>query len=88
MVVTQLPPAYQAALANADSGSVTPVFVLEAANNRSKYAVAYVTARTLEGEVAYDDVRDQIRTALSKQLAEQRYVQQLRKSAHVEVRGP
>lgn len=88
VVLTQLPPAYQAALANADSGTVTPVFVLEAPNNRSKYAVAYVTARTVEGEVAYDDVRDQIRAALAKQLAEQRYVQQLRKSAYVEVRGP
>ena len=37
---------------------MTPVFVLEAPNNRSKYAVAYVTERTVEGDVAYDDVRD------------------------------
>lgn len=88
VALAQLPPAYQAALANADSGTVTPVFVLEAPDNRSKYAVAYVTARTLEGEVAYDDVRDQIRALLGTQLAEQRYVKQLRKSAHVEVRGP
>jgi len=86
--LAQLPPAYQAALANADSGFVSPVFVLEAPNNRSKYAVAYVTGRTVEGEVAYDDVREQIRTVLGKQLAEQRYVQQLRKSANVEVREP
>lgn len=88
VVLTQLPPAYQAALANVDSGTVAPVFVLEAPNNRSKYVVAYVAARTVEGEVSYEDVRDQIRAALSKQLAEQRYVQQLRKSAYVEVRGP
>jgi hypothetical protein len=86
--LAQLPPAYQAALANADSGFVSPVFVLEAPNNRSKYAVAYVTGRTVEGEVAYEDVREQIRTVLGKQLAEQRYVQQLRKSANVEVREP
>ena len=88
VALAQLPPAYQAALANVDSGSVTPVFVLEAANNRSKYAVAYVTARSVEGEVAYDDVRAQIRVMLGKQLAEQRYVQQLRKTANVEVRSP
>ena len=88
VVLAQLPPAYQAALATADSGTVTPPFVLEAPNNRSKYAVVYVTGRTAEGEVAYDDVRDQIRAALGKQLAEQRYVQQLRKTAYVEVRGP
>jgi peptidyl-prolyl cis-trans isomerase SurA len=88
VVLTQLPPAYQAALANADSGSVSPIFVLDAPNNRSKYAVAYVTARTVEGDVSYDDVRDTIRGALAKQLAEQRYIQQLRKAAYVEVRGP
>ena len=49
VAVTQLPPAYQAALANADSGTVTPVFVLGRPNNRSKYAVAYVTGAHRRG---------------------------------------
>jgi peptidyl-prolyl cis-trans isomerase SurA len=84
--LAQLPPAYQAALADADSGAVAPVFVLEAPNNRSKYVVAYVLAKSPEGEISYDDVRDGIRTMLSAQLAEERYVQQLRRSAYVEVR--
>ncbi|MEZ4411385.1 MAG: peptidylprolyl isomerase [Gemmatimonadales bacterium] len=83
---TQLPPAYQAALANVDSGSVAPVFVLEAPNNRSKYVVAYVIGRSAEGDVSYADVRDGIRNMLSAQLAEQKYIQQLRRSAYVEVR--
>jgi peptidyl-prolyl cis-trans isomerase SurA len=82
----QLPPAYQAALANADSGSVAPVFVLDAPNNRSKYVVAYVLGKSPEGEVSYADVRDGIRNMLSAQLAEERYIQQLRRSAYVEVR--
>ena len=34
----------------------------------------------------YEDVREAIRNLLSTQLAEARYVQQLRRSAHVEVR--
>jgi len=83
----QLPPAYQAALANADSGSVAPVFVLEAPNNRSKYVVAYVVGKSPEGDVSYADVRDGIRNMLSAQLAEERYIQQLRRSAYVEVRA-
>ncbi|HEX5005243.1 MAG TPA: peptidylprolyl isomerase [Gemmatimonadales bacterium] len=88
VALTQLPPAYQAALAHVDSGSVAPIFTLDAPNNRSKFVVAYVLATTAEGEVSYDDVRDAIRNALSKQLAEQRYVEQLRKSAYVEIREP
>jgi len=82
----QLPAAYQAALATADSGTVSPVFALEAPNNRSKFVVAYVFSRAPEGEISYDDVRDGIRNMLSKQLAEQRYIQQLRRSSYVEVR--
>jgi peptidyl-prolyl cis-trans isomerase SurA len=87
VAITQLPPAYQQALASADSGTVTPVFVLESPNNRSKYAVAYVTGRTAEGVVAFEDVREMIRNLLTKQLGEQRYVQQLRQSSYVEVRA-
>ena len=84
--LAQLPPAYQQGLATADSGTVVPVFALEAPNNRSKFVVVYVTARVAEGEMAYEDVREAIRNLLSTQLAEARYVQQLRRSAHVEVR--
>jgi peptidyl-prolyl cis-trans isomerase SurA len=85
--ISQLPPAYQKALATADSGTVTPVFVLDAPNNRSKYAVAWVTGRTDEGIVSFEDVREMIRNLLTKQLGEQRYVLQLRQSSYVDVRG-
>jgi peptidyl-prolyl cis-trans isomerase SurA len=87
VAITQLPPAYQQALATADSGTVTPVFVLESPNNRSKYAVAYVTGRSAEGIVSFEDVREMIRNLLTKQLGEERYVQQLRQSSYVEVRA-
>jgi len=86
--VAQLPPVYQQGLAGADSGVVAPVFVLEAPNNRSKYVVALIIGRSPEGEMTYEDVRDGIRSRLSRQLAEQRYIAQLRSSAHVEVRDP
>lgn len=84
--MAQLPPAYQQALASVDSGVVAPVFVLDAPNNRSKFVVAYVSARSSEGDVTYEDVRDEIRTLLSTQLAEARYIQQLRKTSYVDVR--
>jgi len=84
--LAQLPPAYQQGLASADSGTVAPVFVLQASNNHSKYVVAYVLAKSGEGEMSYADVREAIRNILSTQLAEERYVQQLRRSANVEVR--
>jgi len=84
----QLPPIYQQGLAAADSGMVMPVFVLEAPSNRSKYVVAYVFGRSPEGDMTYEDVRDGIRSRLSRQLAEQRYIQQLRRSSFVEVRDP
>jgi len=82
----QLPPVYQQGLANADSGVVVPVFVLDAPNNRSKFVVALVTGRSAEGEMTYEDVRDAVRARLGRQLAEERYIAQLRRSAHVEVR--
>jgi len=84
--LAQLPQAYQTALAGVDSGMVAPVFVLEAPANRSKFVVAYVTGRSSEGEVQYEDVRDQIRTLLSTRLAEERYVQHLRQGTYVDVR--
>lgn len=84
--LAQLPQAYQTALAAVDSGMVAPVFVLEAPANRSKFVVAYVTARSPEGEVQYADVRDQIRALLSTRLAEERYVRHLRQTTYVDVR--
>ncbi|HEU5169172.1 MAG TPA: peptidylprolyl isomerase [Gemmatimonadales bacterium] len=85
--VTKLPPAYAQAIAGAEEGSVVPPFPLEGANGRTKYAIVSVTARRPEGEVRFEDVRDKIRSQLGEQLAIRRYLDRLRKSSYVEIRG-
>jgi hypothetical protein len=69
-----------------DSGSVSPVFVLQGGEGRSKFVVAWVTAKSAEGEVSYEDAHEMIRNLLSRRLSERRYVQQLREAAYVETR--
>lgn len=86
VAITQLPEVYQQALATVDSGSVSPVFVLQGGGGRSKFVVAWVTAKSAEGEVSYADAHEMIRNLLSRRLSERRYVQQLREAAYVEIR--
>ena len=83
--VDKLPPTY-ATLAQADSGSVQILKLPADPEIRSKYAVVTVERRRSEGEVAFEDVREQIRSALSDQLAIRRYLEQLRKRTYVEIR--
>jgi peptidyl-prolyl cis-trans isomerase SurA len=86
VAISQLPEVYQQALATVDSGSVSPVFVLQGGGGRSKFVVAWVTAKSAEGDVSYEDAHEMIRNLLSRRLAEKRYVQQLREAAYVEIR--
>ncbi|HXE58067.1 MAG TPA: peptidylprolyl isomerase [Gemmatimonadales bacterium] len=87
VLLNQMTQEYQAALAEADSGAVPPVFTLPGAGaNRGKYVVVKVTDRRPEGELRYEDVREQIRAQLGQQLALRRYLDRLRKMAYVEVR--
>jgi peptidyl-prolyl cis-trans isomerase SurA len=83
--VDKLPETY-ATLAQSDSGSVLVIKLPGDPDIRSKYAVVTVDRRRGEGELSYEDVRDQIRSALSDQLAIKRYLAQLRKHTYVEIR--
>lgn len=87
--VDQLPAAYQAVI-TADSGATTPVFALPnpADSLRTKWAFAQVTARRAAGPLRFDEVKDDLRGPLSKQLAVQRFVARLRRDTYVEIRGP
>ena len=87
--VDQLPAAYRLVIA-ADSGATTAVFSLPnpADSLRTKWAFAQVTGHRAEGPLQFEDVKDELRPQLAKQLAVQRYVSRLRRDTYVEVRGP
>jgi peptidyl-prolyl cis-trans isomerase SurA len=83
----QLPPEYKAAIGQADSGQVVPVFqIRQESGPRRKYVVLEVTGRRSEGAITYEDVKDQIRHRLSDDLALKHYLERLRASTYVEVR--
>ena len=82
----KLPEAYAKAIAEADSGTVVPVFTLKGAGDRDQFAVVQVTGRRSQGEIRYEDVKDRIRAQLGQELAIRRYIDQLRKTTYVEMR--
>ncbi|MGE0554142.1 MAG: peptidylprolyl isomerase [Gemmatimonadales bacterium] len=83
----RLPPGYATALQGVAEGDVAPIFQLEAPDpNRSKYVIVKVTTRVPAGDVRFEDVRDQIRAGLSRQLARQRYLEKMREANFVEIR--
>jgi peptidyl-prolyl cis-trans isomerase SurA len=84
--IDQLPPAYSPALTTADSGSVTVIKLPADPEIRSKYAVVIVDNRRGEGQIRFEDVREQVRSTLADQLAIKRYVARLRAKSFVEVR--
>lgn len=84
--MSQLPPAYAPALAGADSGSVTVIPLPAEPAVRSKYAVVLIDRKRAEGQIAFEDVREQIRSNVAEQLAIQRYVAHLRAKSYVEIR--
>ena len=84
--LTQLPPAYNPALATADSGAVLIITLPADPVVRSKYAVVQVIGKRAEGEISFEDVKEMIRPRVSEQLSLQRYVAQLRAKTYVEIR--
>jgi len=86
--LNRLPPEYQAAIGQLDSGAVVPLFKLPGpVSYRDKYIVLKLINRRSAGEVKYEDVKDQIRSGLGKDLSVQHYVARLRKNSYVEIRG-
>jgi peptidyl-prolyl cis-trans isomerase SurA len=87
VAVSQLPPEYQAGVGTADTGTVVPVFTLPGASEtRKKYIILQVTGRQTEGDVRYEDVKDQIRERLAQELSIRRYLDRLRGATYVEIR--
>ncbi|MFI5235917.1 MAG: peptidylprolyl isomerase [Gemmatimonadales bacterium] len=86
--IDQLPPAYTQVV-QADSGQLSPVFPLQNPGDslRTKWAFVVVTGKRPEGPLRFEEVMDQLRPELGKQLAVQRYLAKLRRDNYVEVRG-
>jgi peptidyl-prolyl cis-trans isomerase SurA len=84
--MSQLPATYAPALTSADSGSVTVIKLTADPEVRSKYAVVLIDRKRAEGEIGFDDVREQIRSNVADQLAISRYVARLRAKTFVEIR--
>jgi hypothetical protein len=84
--ISQLGPEYQQALAKDSTVGLKPVIELAAASGRPSFAVVEVTTRLPEGPLAYDDVRERIRTELSQQLGVQHYLEQVRRQTYVDMR--
>jgi peptidyl-prolyl cis-trans isomerase SurA len=82
----KLPETYAAAIAEADSGTVVPVFTLKGTGDREQFVVLQVTGRRSQGDIRYEDVKDRIRQQLGQELAIRRYLDQLRKTTYVEIR--
>jgi len=83
--LTDLPPVYQTLLAGDSTLGIKPVVTL-GEGRQTKFAVFEVTKRQPEGELTFEEVKDQIRTALSQDLMVQHYVDQLRRLTYVDIR--
>lgn len=86
VALTQLAPEYQQLLAKDTTLGLKPVVEMNAASARPQFAVIEVTARQAEGPLAYEDVRERIRSDLSQQLGVEHYLDQLRRLTYIDFR--
>jgi len=84
--VTQLPPEYQAVLAQDTTLGLKPVIVTAANTARPKFTILDITARHAEGELTYDDVKVRIRQTLGEQMAIRHYIDRIRRQTYVDIR--
>lgn len=89
--VEELTPPYSDVFAEADSGDVIPPFKFPTPDGNplnDKYVVAEITLRRASGKVTYEDVKDNIRTSLSRELSVQDYLDELRSGTYVKILVP
>ena len=80
-----LPPEYQEALADAKPGDIVGPFPVESPVGKRFVVVVFELARN-EGEMALDELRDQIRSRLAEQRAMTKYLDQLKSQTYVDIR--
>jgi peptidyl-prolyl cis-trans isomerase SurA len=84
--LSELGPDYQQLFARDSTLGLKPVLAIGANGPRPQFAALEVTARQPEGELAFEDVREQIRGRLAQDLGVQHYVDLLRRQTYVDVR--
>ncbi|MBI4503791.1 MAG: peptidylprolyl isomerase [Gemmatimonadetes bacterium] len=80
-----LPEEYKTALADGTPGDIIGPFSVPSPTG-TKYVVAMFQMARTEGEMTYEELRDQIRSNLGERGAMDRYLEQLRKRTYVDIR--
>jgi len=84
--LSEVGPDYQQLFARDSTLGPKAVLAVGVNGPRPQFAVLEVTARQPEGELAFEDVREQIRGRLAQDLGVQHYVDRLRRQTYVDIR--
>jgi len=79
-------PEYQRLFAADTTLGLKPVVVIAEGSGRPQFSVIDVTKRLPEGDLSFDDVREQIRGRLSQDLGLQHYLDRLRRQTYIDIR--
>lgn len=82
----QLPPTYTNALMDAGPDDVVGPIELPGADGSAKWAIVKISELTEAGEYSLDDLRDQIRRTLERQLLIDEIIAELRERTYVDIR--
>jgi peptidyl-prolyl cis-trans isomerase SurA len=81
-----LPAEYAEALKDAKPGDIIGPFQVPSPTGVAKYVVAVFQLARPEGEMGYDELRDQIRANLGESRAMNKYLDELKKRTYVDIR--
>lgn len=83
----KLPPAYSEAIEGAQPGeAIGPLELDQGPPTPPKYAVILFEGERPEGQLNFEDLRDQIRDRLAQEGAFQRFIEQLREKTYIDIR--
>lgn len=86
VALTDLPPDYRRAIGDDTTRGIKAVVSIDPNGRRPKFAILIVTERQPPGDYTFEDMKDRIREKLSQDLAEQHYLDQLRRMTYVDIR--
>lgn len=82
-----LPPAYSEAFEDAREGeTIGPLEIDQGPPTPPKYAVIVFEAERPEGELSFEDLRDQIRDRLAQEGAFERFIERLKEKTYIDIR--
>jgi peptidyl-prolyl cis-trans isomerase SurA len=82
-----LPPVYREALEGAVPGQVIgPIELGSAGPSPPKYAIILFERERPEGELSFEDLREQLRDRVSQESAFERYIERLKQKTYIDVR--